>query len=249
MFPTSQPEGAALAHVEFDKTIGDIATWSIQALNAGPLRSSSEYDQHIRDTVGSSYDWSDEIRFDKRTGRLASFVLKTPEAGTVNPGIAKSWLAMPRHAGIPVLEDRKKGFHIDPLDLRYLADDGSALVVMDAKMPLPDSSSLRLSIGRGVDFLFHRGRYGGWILEHPVAHLVAEPGDKISGSDEPGLHSLLGEYLALVVEPNLARMSDEDPEMRQALQALRARVGELDGVQARSLLAAVERAFEVFYPE
>jgi hypothetical protein len=64
MFPTSQPEGAAPAHVELDKTVGAVPTWSIQTLNAGPPRSSSGYSQHVRDTVRSSYDWSDEIRFD-----------------------------------------------------------------------------------------------------------------------------------------------------------------------------------------
>jgi len=247
-FPTAQPEGEARARVEQDRAIGDVATWSIQTLNAGPGRSSPRYDQHVRDTVGSSYDWSDELRFDKRTGRLASFVLKTPEVGEVEPELARSWLALPRQAGIPVLEDRENGFHVDPLDLRYLADDGLALVVMDAKAPVPDRSSLRLAIGSDVDLLFHHGRYSGWILENPVAHLVAAPGDRIPGSDDPRLHGLLREYLTLVVEPNIARMSDEDPEVHARLQALCAQVRSVDGVSARALLSAVERVLETFYP-
>lgn len=248
VFPTSHPDGAAPAHVELDKTIGDVPTWSIQTLNAGPPRSSSVYSQHVRDTVGSSYDWSDEIRFDKRTGRLASFVLKTPEAGTVAPEIARSWLTLPRRTGIPVLDDRENGFHVDPLDLRYLSDDSSALVVTDARLPGPDSSSLRLAVSDDVDLLFHRGRYGGWILENPLAHLVAEPGDEIPGSDDHRLHEPMRDYLALVIEPNIGRMSDEDPTIQRMLQALQARVQDLDGVQARALLGAVERTLETFYP-
>lgn len=247
-FPTSQPDGKALARVELGKVLDDVPTWSIQTLNVGPVRSSPVYGRHLRDTVGSSYDWSDELRFDKHTGRLASFVLKTPEAGVVDPEIARSWLALPRQTGIPVLEDLENGFHIDPLDLRYLTEEGSALVVTDAMMPASDSDSLRLAIGDDVDLLFHRGRYRGWILESPILHLVADPGDTPLGTDDARLHELLREYLTLVVEPNIARMSDEDPEMHKALQALRARVRNIDGPQAGALLCAIERALEVFYP-
>ena len=249
-FPTSQPEGTALAHVELGTGmgIGGAVSWSIQTLNAGPLRSSPEYDRHLRDTVGSSYDWSDEFRFDKRTGRLASFILKAPEAGLVDPEVAGSWLALPRQTGVPVLDDRENGFHIDPLDLRFLASDGSALVVADTGLPRADGDSLRLAIDDDLDLLFHRGRYHGWILNNPVAHLVAEPGDRMQGSDDPRLHALLREYLTLLVQPNIDRMSDEDPAMRDALEALKARIQAVNAVQARALERAVERVLEVFYP-
>jgi hypothetical protein len=247
-FPTSLPEGNALAHVDLGKSLDDVPTWSIQTLNVGPTRSSPTYDQHLRDTVGSSYDWSDELRFDKRTGRLASFVLKTPEAGAVDPEIAKSWLALPRQVGIPIIEDREHGFHVDPLDLRYLSEDASALVVTDAKMPAADGDSLRLAVAGDIDLLFHGGRYRGWILGHPTAHLVAEPGDKTLRTDDPRLNDLLREYVALVVEPNIARMSDEEPEMREALQALCTRVRDVDGPQAEALRHAIEQVLETFYP-
>lgn len=68
-------------------------------------------------------------------------------------------------------------------------------------MPAADSGSLRLAIGDNVDLLFHRGRYGGWILGSPIVHLVAGPGDRLPGADDPRLHELLREYLTLVVEP------------------------------------------------
>jgi len=51
------------------------------------------------------------------------------------------------------------------------------------------------------------------------------------------------------VEPNIARMGDEDPELRAALRALQARVRAVDGKQARALERGIERVLETFYPE
>lgn len=244
--PTSHPEGIVRAHVESGAGNVEVATWSLQTLNAGPPRSSPAYDRHLSNTVGSSYDWSDELRFDKRTGRLISFVLKTPEAGNVDPEIANSWLALPRHAGALVLDDRDRGFHVDPLDLRCFANE-NALVVTDGKLAAADDASLRLAIGGDVELLFHRERYVGWILGTPLAHLVAEPGDEIPGRDEPRLYALLREYLTLIVEPNIDRMTDEDAGMRTALESLRSRVHAVDAAQARVMEGVVTRILETFY--
>jgi hypothetical protein len=60
-FPTSHPDGNALASVDLSKSLEDEPTGSIQTLNVGPTRSSPMYDQHLRDRVGSS-DSSDELR-------------------------------------------------------------------------------------------------------------------------------------------------------------------------------------------
>jgi hypothetical protein len=247
-FPTSNPDGMARAHVEPGANVDDVPTWSLQTLNAGPARASPAYDRHLEVTVGSSYDWSDELRFDKRTGKLKSFVLKTPEAAALEPTIGQSWLALPRRTGIPVLDHPENGFHVDPLDLRCLAEDADALIVTSTGLPVADRDSLRLAIARNTDLLFHHGRYGGWILGSPIAHLVSEPGDAAPGSDEPRLHESLREYLALVVEPNIERMGEEDPDLRTALRELRARVRAIDGRQARALEGGIERVLETFYP-
>jgi hypothetical protein len=247
-FSTSQPEGTAMGHVVPGAEIGGTATWSIQTLNCGPLRSSPAYEQHLRGTVGSSYDWSDEFRFDNLTGRLLSFILKTPETGLLDPEVAGTWLALPRQPGVPVLDERENGFHIDPLDLRFLANDASSLVAADRDLSRADRDSLRLEIGPDVDLLFQRSRYRGWILNQPVAHLVGEPGDKIPGTDEAALHDCLRQYIALVIQPNIDLMSDEDPGMRLELQQLRTRIHAIDAVQARALERAVERILETFYP-
>jgi hypothetical protein len=248
-FPTSNPDGETSAHVERDASLDDVPTWSLQTLNAGPARSSLAYGRHLEATIGSSYDWSDEFRFDKRTGKLRSFVLKVPEAGALEPAIARSWLAVPRRTGVPVLDHRENGFHVDPLDLRHLTENAAALVVASATLPSADRDSLRLAIGRDSDLLFHRGRYRGWILGSPIAHLVREPGETTPGTDDPRLHEPLREYLALVVEPNIARMGDEDPDLCAALRTLRSRLGAIDGTQARALEGSLERVLETFYPE
>jgi hypothetical protein len=246
--PTSNPDGEASAHIELGASLDDVPTWSLQTLNTGPARFSPAYGRHLEGTIGSSYDWSDELRFDKCTGNLKSFVLKTPEAGTLDPELARSWLALPRQPGIPVLDDRESGFHVDPLDLRHLSEDARALVVAGAALPVADRDSLRLAIGRDTDLLFHHGRYVGWILGRPIAHLVSEPGETPPGTDDPHLHEPLREYLALVVGPNITRMSDEDPDLRAALQALHDRVRGIDGAQARALERGIERVLEIFYP-
>jgi len=248
-FPTSNPDGEAAAHVEFGASLHDVPTWSLQTLNSGPARSSPAYGRHLETTIGSSYDWSDEFRFDKRTGRLRTFVLKTPEAGALEPAIARSWLALPRRTGIPVLDHPENGFHVDPLDLRHLAEDAAALVVASTALPSAERDSLRLAIDRDTDLLFHHGRYSGWILGSPIAHLVSEPGETAPGTDDPRLREPLRDYLALVVEPNIARMGDEDPDLRTALCALRVCVQAIGGKQARALEGGIERVLEAFYPE
>ncbi|HEX3761608.1 MAG TPA: hypothetical protein VHW23_23080 [Kofleriaceae bacterium] len=137
-----------------------------------------------------------------------------------------------------MLDHCENGFHVDPLDLRYLAEHAAALIVASAGLPSADRESLRLAIGSDIDLLFHRGRYTGWILGSPLAHLVSEPGEAAPGMDNPGLHEPLRDYLALVVEPNIARMGDEDPDLQAALRALRAHVRAIDSRQAARSRAA-----------
>lgn len=248
-FPTSNPEGKAVVQIDAGHALGETPSWSIDTLNVGPTRASTGYDAHVRSTVGSSYDWSDELRFDKRTGRLVSFVLKTPEAGTLDAAIAHLWLALPSRSGLPVLIDREHGFHIDPLDLRYMSEHARELVAVGAGIAAPDATSLRLAIGGGVELLFHQGSYIGWVLANPIAHLVTAPGEAPQGRDDPALHALLRDFLALVVQPNIDRMIDEEPEMRSALLDLHQRARTADGPQAAALHAAIARVLNVFYRE
>lgn len=251
-FPTSLPYGVLSARIELGQSLRGAPTWDIRTLNIGPLRSAPEYNQHLRDTVGSSYDWSDEFRFDRRFGLLSSFVLKTPEDGGVERVIAESWLALPRDAGLPAIENRAVGFHIDPLDLRYLSDSGSQFVAADRRVQVADYESLRLAICPDVDLLFQRGNYCGWILANPIAHLVVAPSYKPSCSSnvsDPELVGCLCDYLALVVQPNIDRMNEGDPEIRRTLKELGARVDSIKGPAALAIRRRVEEVLEIFYPE
>jgi hypothetical protein len=121
-------------------------------------------------------------------------------------------------------------------------------VIPDAKMQAPNSGSLRIAIARDTDLLFQHGRYIGWILRNPVAHLVSDPAETAPGTDDVRLHPLVREYLAIVMEPNITRMNDDDPALRAALETLGARITEVDAVQARAVADIVERTLEAFYP-
>jgi hypothetical protein len=246
-FPTSMPAGEVSARVDRDRKLDASPTWSLQTLNLGPSRSSSDYDRHVARTVGSSYDWSDEFRFERANGRMCSLVLKTPEGGETDPRIAELWLSRPREPGLPVLDKCDLGFHIDPLDTRYLAHDASGLLAAAADLAPADSDSLRLSVAPDVDLLFHRGRYCGWILGDPVSHLGETPVPLRSVGDSTRQHELLRAYLALVKEPNIARMSEEDPALLAELRALRARAGSTDGHAALLLANGIDQVIETFY--
>src|SRR5262249_36390314 len=117
----------------------------------------------------------------------------------------------------------------------------------DAKLPLADARSIRLALGGDVELLFHDGRYGGWILGNALAHL-GEPGETPARDAGPELQACLGDYLGLVVQPNVDRMIDEDPAMRAALVALEQRVAALPGAAARFVARAVAGVRETFYP-
>lgn len=247
-FPTSMPASEARAHVIPDAMVESPPTWSLQTLNLGPARSSPDYESHLARTVGSSYDWSDELRFARGDGRLCSVVLKTPEAGETDAHIAARWLAWPRRRGLPVLVQRDQGFHVDPLDTRYLAPDASGLIAAAADLAQPDDSCVRLEIAPDLDLLFQHGRYCGWILNAPLHHLGALPVSAPAQVDDAALPELLRAYLALLCEPNLSRMSDEDPTLLADLRALHTRATHLAGAAAGTIASSIERAIDTFYP-
>jgi hypothetical protein len=229
------------------RSLTQTPTWDIRTLNAGPTRSAPEYDQHVAETVGSTYDWGDELRFDRRTGLLASFILTTPEDGGIDPAIARSWLCLHRREGLPAIDDRRAGFEVDPLDLRLLSDDGHHLVASDQHLEPAGGDAVRVAIHPDVDLLFQRHRYVGWMLHHPIAHLVAAPGEPPPSGDDPRITTVLRDYLTLVVQPQIDRMNAEDPGVRAELEALDARVAALDGSAASALRRRIRETLDNFY--
>lgn len=249
-FPIANPAGLVPVQVE-DHALERAPTWNLDTLHTGPARSSPAYESLLDETVGSSYDWGDELRFDKRSGLLRSFILKTPEAGGIEHSIVSSWLALPRHVGLPTISD-DRGFNLDPLDVRSLSDDGRHLLALHATATAPDRDALRLAVHPDCDFLFAHGRYCGWVLGRPIAHLTQDrDGDAAAGSpdDSQELIDLLRDYLALVVQPNIDRMDDRDPLLGAALEALiaRARSCRVPGPAAQTLVWRATDVLENFY--
>lgn len=250
-FPTPDPESFIPARIEADRALDQAPTWSLQTLLAITSRPSPAHEPHLLGTVGSDYAWGDEIRFDRRTGLLRSLLLKTPEEGAVAPALAASWLALPRRPGLPAIS-RTTGFNFDPLDLRLLTEEGRHLIVLLAETAAPDPDAVRLAIHADCDLLFARGRYCGWVLHDPVAHMVvAHRGDAPAGSaaDDPELIGLLRDYLALVIQPNIDRMYDRDPELHAALEALlgRARACRARGPAPQTLATRIADVLDNFY--
>jgi hypothetical protein len=231
-FPTPGTEGAIAIRIDAARSLAQAPTWSLDTVQVGVARGSAEYERHLTATFGSSYDWSDELRFACDTGALSSFVLKTPEAGTIEPAIAASWLGVERRAGLPIVEPRATGFHIDPLDVRALSADGRSLVVLRAGVGAAEGATgcTRLAIHPTFDLLFTAESYVGWVLHDPIAALGSRD------ADDADAVALLRAYLALVVEPNIERMSDQDEAVGAALRELRERAG---GQSARSNAARV----------
>src|SRR5262245_18121014 len=105
-FPTPGPEGSIAIRIDGARSLANAPTWSLDTAQVGVARSSADYERHLTATFGSSYYWSDELRFARDTGALSSFVLKTPEAGTIEAAVAASWLGLERRSGLPVVEPR-----------------------------------------------------------------------------------------------------------------------------------------------
>jgi hypothetical protein len=247
--PTSGPDGLAAVRIVPELALPGGAWWDLWTVQAGLSRSDPSYDDYLSETTGSSYDWSDEFRFDLRTGLLSSLVLKTPEDGTADAEVTETWSGQPRRPGLPELVDRTRAFHVDPLDLRGLSGDGRHLIATDRQLGAAGSGSLRLAVHPALDLLFQDGRYRGWMVIEPLAHLVINRDDApVPGSapSDPAVRRALRDYLALVVQPAIDRMSDGDPEPRRALAELRSRLEGRDGA-ANVLRHRIDDVLDTFY--
>jgi hypothetical protein len=131
------------------------------------------------------------------------------------------------------------------LHARGLTGDGEGLLALADGVGRPGVSAVRLVIGGDLELLFERGVYVGWMLRHLLRHLSSAPDVAPPADAEVGLGAVLRDYLALVVEPELERMSDGDPAPRAALLALRDRLGASGA--AAALRHRIDQVLETFY--
>lgn len=248
-FPTPGPDDIVTAQLRAGLGLERRPSWDLQTVRSCPYRSSPEYEPFVRNSVGSSYDSGDELLFDAASGLLRSFILKVPEVGSIDPVLVRAWLAVPRTLGLPAIS-RDTGFVIDPLDVRSLSADGQHLLVLGATPPEPSGGALRVAVHPDFDMLFSNGKYCGWVLHEPIAHLAPVKNEDGPRSPEDSeLVELLRDYLALVIEPNVNRMQDHDPSIRTALEALleRARACRAPGPAAEAIAVRVAELLDWFF--
>lgn len=252
-FPTEHPHGQLRAHVEPGRALGEPLSWDLYTVALGSRRAMHDsYEEHLRYLASAGYEWDDELRFDDE-GRLAGLVLKIGEQGPLPEAVARSYLALPRTRGLPVVGHHRHAAHLTPETLRCLADDARALVVLSREAPSADASALRLAVHDELDLLFCGGRYVGWCLAEPLELLAGAselaPEARTADPRHASLGAVLRDYLALVVGDTLAAMERGDHQVLVALEALRARVLELRGHDpvADGLASRIEELIETFY--
>ncbi|KYF71252.1 hypothetical protein [Sorangium cellulosum] len=250
--PTASSPSALHAEVLHNQNIPFIPEWQFRTLTVGPRRSSPIYDQHIVDTVGSSYDFGDEMRFGKEDGLLRGLVLTMPDRNMENAVDAiDAWLNTTRIQALLRLASPIP-FALDGADVRAMDEDGRILLATLNSGARWDGQRLRIAVSTDTDLLFTDGRFCGWLLMNPLEHLRygdgrgAEPSAASSGGEAL---ELLRSYLALVAEPNIERMEDQDEELKIALADLKHRAAQasLRELKAREITAQLDDLLDRFY--
>jgi|GEM_PF-1999681 len=229
-------------------TLSTLPGWTLDVLNVGPFRSSPGYDARLARTVGSTFDWSDEFRFDSSTLLLETVILKVPERN-LNRGDLAAWKASPVIQGLLRLRERES-FPFDETSARYLAPDGSALLCFYEEIT-PTGQHRRINIAPSLDLLCVDDRYYGWMLFWPSRHLIPDsrggPHAPPALEDDPGVVPLVCEYQQLVSEDTLDRLNEQDAALLTALNELRGRTESCETMPRRVLRKRIDAVLETFY--
>ncbi|WP_437781229.1 hypothetical protein [Sorangium sp. So ce1097] len=241
------------AEVLYNQTLPFISEWQFRTLTVGPRRSSPVYDKHIAGTVGSSYDFGDEMRFGKEDGLLRGLVLTMPDRNMEDAdGAIDTWLSTTRTRALLRLVSPTP-FALDGADVRAMDEGGRVLLSTLNGVAQHDGQRLRIAVSTDTDLLFADGRFCGWLLMNPLEHLRygdedrrTEPSAVSSGSETL---ELLRSYLTLVAEPNIERMEDQDEEVKTALAGLKHRAAQasLREPKAREIAAQLDDLLDRFY--
>jgi hypothetical protein len=237
-----QPALSLQQHIAVNVVDGDELPYSARLVLAGlsiivgPYNSGLEHERHFLDTIGSG-SWHapeyDELRFSVEDRRLKSVWFRIPER---NAGEPAPWASCTKHRGTLELT----GASPSQLSLSSIRtyDPGTdlfACVRADA-INVESGSCFCLRIAEDLEIVFADGEACGWRLHHAVRHLVAAWEQPTLRDDDPRLAEAFAEYLALVAEPNIEAIEDEDEEIERRLRQLSERVSKLDDTPQRRAL-------------
>lgn len=197
-------------------------------MDVGVPESTAEYDAYLARTVGSSFIGGDEIRFEGTDLSFAGARLTVPDRNVAADARGTHWPGVPRLAGRISLVS-PADFNVDPADARLFRADDWLICLSDAEAEPGRgsetlSSPVRCHVARDFDLLFSGGAYRGWALLSPLRHL-----EGVAAVDqEPAeVVELYDEYMTVVAEPTIERMSDRDPTIKEAILSLSDRANAL----------------------
>ncbi len=217
----------------------------LNGITVSPHRDGKGRERLLSRTFGS-VDWlwsgDDEVRFLSATGQLESFVLTAPEVATGTSCDPHPLLLAPcRASGLKAHCADNFGF--EPMDARWVSDDGKHLVCVRQDHLSRMSSYRRLRVARDVDFIFGDGELCAWALHNPARYLVHRQEMPEDEPSPPGLHRALRNYLSLFVEPNIDAMQEGDPKILHDLERLQCQLRDVPQDPRRDVLISRVNSF------
>lgn len=219
----------------------------------GPYHSADERESHLGLTVGSmEWLWSDteEFQFDRRSLALSSAFLVLSDSTLDTPEMLDPWFLAPVEAGIPKLVEAMKDFEVEIAPARWI--DPQCQILTSALPVAFDEGirqRLRLRVAPDLELFFADKRYCGWSLHNPVRYIVNEWEEPSKEEVSEALVALVYDYMALVTNPYLDLMSEQDPEIKQRLMHLHERAQALQRTTPRAAIVrdAVADKLDRFY--
>ncbi|WP_386390160.1 hypothetical protein [Streptomyces palmae] len=209
-------------------------------VSTGPSVDPDAYQRLVLEETHGSVDMDspvevDEFRFDRSSGLLRLMNLRVPEYRAQDRRRALDWLSVESRPGTLRLVEPKARFHVDPATT--LCYSGSELILLRDRPDGPAADRLRVQVAPGLHLLFGDGLLAGWMMDAPESRICPDSGTPSPYPADPVLAEILAEYYELLTFPALDGLMDEEPEFRQALEALAERIEVHAGaVDRRSVL-------------
>ena len=248
------------AKITYGINISHNPRWGLRELSLimGPYHDGEEHERHFLQTIGSG-NWYrseyEEFRFSKETLLLESVWFHVPEVNLESENFISLWQFEPPVEGLLTLS-QPQVFNPEPTTFRWMAPNGEFLACITEMALLNTNERLRLRIANDFDLLFVEQTICGWMLSHPINYLVKSWDEPYSvASDEKiadeKIAEFLYEYLALVADPYIEQMEDEDPEILQRLLSLHNRIVVTNGSvnQRRIISDCIKDIVEQFYAQ